>query len=102
MKAISSDVQVTQIRPASRRGSRGGIPVKLRWLEVSRPRVNCVVVMIQCDALNTSEWWQSSLHEKPGCTLLSHTNQHQAICASAYGYRNVVTLLRSSRAVCSL
>lgn len=26
MKAIRSDVQVTQIRPASRRGSRGGIP----------------------------------------------------------------------------
>lgn len=26
MKAISSDVQVTQIRPASRCGSRGGIP----------------------------------------------------------------------------
>lgn len=26
MKAINSDVQVTQIRPASRRGSRGGIP----------------------------------------------------------------------------
>ena len=26
MKAISSDVQVTQIRPASRCGSRSGIP----------------------------------------------------------------------------
>ena len=61
MKAISSVVQVTQIRPASRRGSRGGIPSCGIW--TTRNDDAASLQMSQCDDSDASEERQSFVLE---------------------------------------
>ena len=65
MKPISSDVQVTQIRPASLRGSRGGIQSSVFGERLVQWRYR-LAAMIQGETLNTPSDGSPSFHALAG------------------------------------